>query len=305
MSRWPAVGTAFVLVLLLAAAGCATPESPAPPGSDTLSLFVSIPPQKFMVQRIAGDLVSVEVMLPPGQSPATYEPSPQQMARLSKATALIRIGVPFEERLMTKISDTIPGLEVVDVREGITLRRMTAHHHHDGHHHGHTHEAGAPDPHTWLDPRLAMVQARTIHDALVRLLPEKTAELEAGLDRLTTELQEADRLVGVALEPLRGRTIYVFHPAYGYLTDAYGLEQVAVEVEGKEPSARRLAGLIEQARRDEVSAIFFQPQFSRSSAETLALEIGCTAVEMDPLAEDYVANLKEMAASISSALSVE
>lgn len=305
MNRWPAMATLLVLALLLPAAGCSPPERVDQPAAGTLSLFVSIPPQKFLVERIAGGLVSVEVMLPPGQSPATYEPTPQQMGRLSRAAALIRIGVPFEDRLMDKISDTLPGLEVVDTRKGITLRRMAADHHHDGHGHDHVHEAGAPDPHTWLDPRLAMVQARTIHDALARLLPDHNVELRAGLDRLTTDLQETDSAVAAALEPLRGRKIYVFHPAYGYLADAYGLEQVAVEIEGKEPSARRLAGLIEQARRDEVGAIFYQPQFSRRSAETLAGEIGCAAVELDPLAENYLANLEEMAASISSALTGE
>lgn len=219
------------------------------------------------------------------------------MDRLSDSVLYFRVGVPFEERLMKKITDTMPGLAVVDTRQGIDLRRMEG-----GHHGDHSHQAGAADPHTWLDPRLAMVQARTIHDALAQLLPQSTTELQDGLDRLTAELQQIDHRLAEALEPLRGRSIYVFHPAYGYLTDAYGLTQVAVQIEGKEPSAKMLADLIAGARRDGVKAIFHQPQFSRSSVETLALEIGGTAVALDPLAEDYLANLEQMATVISDNL---
>jgi zinc transport system substrate-binding protein len=294
----------FLLILLPPSLCCSPPEA-ADSGDETrLRVFVSIPPQKFFVQRIAGELVSVDVLLPPGQSPATYEPTPRQVSRLSESTLYFRIGVPFEDRLMKKITDTMPGLSVVDTRQGIELRRMAGAHDHDqGNLHGdHVHRPGTPDPHTWLSPRLAMVQALTIHDALAQVLPASTAELRDGLDRLTVDLQRIDRRLAETLEPLRGRSIYVFHPAYGYLTDAYGLNQVAVEIEGKEPSARLLAELITSARRDGVKAIFHQPQFSRRSVETLAREIGGTAVALDPLAEDYLANLEQMAAVISDNL---
>jgi zinc transport system substrate-binding protein len=297
--------TTMLLLLLaaLACPGCTAPEPADPAGEPVPTVFVSIPPQKFLVQRIAGDLVAVEVLLPPGQSPATYEPTPQQMGRLSGASLYFRIGVPFEDRLMQKITDTVPQLEVVDTRQGITMRRMEGGGHGHAHHHGdHVHEAGAPDPHTWLSPRLAAVQARTIHGALAGLLPRDADGLQAGLDRLTADLEEADRRAAAVLEPLRGRTIYVFHPAYGYLADAYGLTQVAVESEGKEPGAKRLASIIENMRREGVTVIFYQPQFSRSSAETLARELGGSAVELDPLAEDYLENLELMASVISSAL---
>jgi zinc transport system substrate-binding protein len=304
MNRRPAP---LPLLLLTALAfGCSAPEVDTGADGTRPGVFVSIPPQKFFVERIAGDLVAVDVLLPPGQSPATYEPTPRQMSRLSNAALLFRVGVPFEERLMRKITDTMPELEVVDTREGIELRRMAGGHD-QGHlqHDDHTHQPGAPDPHCWLDPRLAMVQARTMHDALTRLLPGDTAALGQGLERLTANLQETDRRVALALEPLRGRSIYVFHPAYGYLTDAYGLTQVAVELEGKEPSAKELAGLIARARRDGVETIFYQPQFSRSSADTLAREIGGVAVELDPLAENYLENLERMAAAINEALEAE
>jgi len=304
MIRHPALPMLLLLALLVP--GCVGPDSSDEPEDGRLTVFVSIPPQRFFVQRIAGDLVTTEVLLPPGQSPATYEPSPQQMNRLAGAELLLRIGVPFEERLMEKITDSMPGLVVVDIREGIDLRTMEgAHHDHDhGHDHGdHSHAPGAPDPHTWLDPRLAMIQARTIHDALTALLPPSDAAgLKAGLEALVADLMLVDRELAETLGPLRGRSIYVFHPAYGYLADAYGLKQVAVEIEGKEPSARQLAALIARAREDRVAAIFHQPQFASSSVDTLAREIGGAAVQLDPLAEDYLANLRRMAADISGGL---
>lgn len=288
----------LLLMLCVLASACGAPDRADTPDGSHPRVFVSIPPQKFLVERIAGDLLSVDVLLPPGQSPATYEPTPKQMSRLSRSSALFRIGVPFEDRLMKKITDSMPSLPVVDTRKGIKLRKMTG----SSDHGDHTHGPGTPDPHCWLDPRLAMIQARTIHDSLVQILPGSAGELRAGLDRLTTDLQEADRRLALALEPLRGRSIFVFHPAYGYLADAYGLRQVAVEIEGKEPSAKQLADLIEGAKRDRVRVIFHQPQFAHGSVETVAREIGGTAVELDPLAEDYLANLDRMAADITAAL---
>jgi len=302
--RCPGLLLLLAVTMLLIVLNCDDPDAAKAPDTALPRVFVSIPPQKFFVERIAGDLVSVDVLLPPGQSPATYEPTPKQMSRLSQSAVLLRIGVPFENRLMKKITGTMPELTVVDTRRGIKLRKMegSATPGHDHHHGDHTHERGAPDPHCWLDPRLAMVQARTIHDALLDVLPGSAEALGTGLHRLTEDLQEADRRLARALEPLRGRSIFVFHPAYGYLADAYGLRQVAVEVEGKEPSAKQLALLIEKARRDQVCVIFHQPQFAHGSVETVAREIGGTAVELDPLAEDYLANLDRMAADITAAL---
>jgi zinc transport system substrate-binding protein len=150
-----------------------------------------------------------------------------------------------------------------------------------------------------------MIQARTIHDALQRLLPGTADSLRQGLERLTADLEETDHRVARMLEPVRGRRMFVYHPAYGYLAGAYGLEQVAVEVGGKEPSAKQLAELIAAARRDGVKIIFYQPQFSRSSAETLAREIGGRAVALDPLSPDYLDNLERMATAISTALEGE
>ncbi len=265
---------------------------------------VSIAPHKTFVQRIGGDRVDVTVLVEPGQSPATYEPKPRQMTALSNADVYLRIGVPFERSLMPKIQGFTERVRIVDLREGIRLRRLGAAHEHAGEHaHGHEeHASGGEDPHTWLSPKLAMLQAATIYDALARIDPEGEKTYRANLRGFLADLADLHGRLTEALRPVRGKTFLVFHPAWGYFADAYGLEQRAVEFEGKEPSARHLAQIIDRARREDVRVIFVQPQFSQSSARAVAREIGGAVVAIDPLAEDYIANLERVAKQVSSAL---
>ncbi len=259
-----------------------------------LRVYVSILPQAYFVERIGGSDVQVEVLVQPGQSPATFEPTPRQMAELSRADIYFRIGLPFETRLLGKIASICPDLNVVDTRKGIKLRPMTGQ--------GDDHDRGAADPHFWLDPELAAVQAKNIAGGLSTLAPNKQKIFNENLQTLRTDLKQLDSTLAAILAPLHGRKLYVFHPAYGYLAGAYGLEQVAVEAGGKEPGARQIAELIDHARADNVRVIFVQPQFSTSTAKSIAEAIGGVVIPLDPLARDYITNLQTMAARIDSAL---
>jgi zinc transport system substrate-binding protein len=251
------------------------------------------------VERVGGDRVIVEVLVPPGQSPATYEPSPKQMARLAEAPVYFRVGSPFEESFASKLASTHPDLQVVDLREGVTLRRMAEHHEHgEGCDHG---QKGA-DPHVWLDPLRVKILAETVGSALARLAPEHEAEFRRNLARFHEDLDGLHGRIERILLPLKGREIFVFHPAYGYFTDRYGLIQVAVEMGGKEPGPRRLATLIERARERGVKVIFVQPQFSRKSAQAIADAVGGAVVPLDPLARDCLSNLETMATVVEKAL---
>jgi zinc transport system substrate-binding protein len=258
------------------------------------SVFVSIPPLAFVVEEIAGTLVDLRVLLPPGASPATYEPTPQVMAGLSDADILFRTGVPFEKQLVVKIGAQMPELIVVDVREGIELERTPSH--------GHDHDHDALDPHIWLDPNLVKQLADTVYDRLARLLPEYEEQLRLNLDSLRVKLTELDANIREVLAGTEGGSFWVFHPAYGYFARRYGLEQVAIESEGKEPSARELAQLMEEAGHEEVRALLIQQQFAGRQAKVIAGELGCELVEVDPLARDYISNMKNMARSIAAAL---
>jgi len=291
----------FVACGLLTAAGGASCRSSAPQKSDgRLSVFVSIPPEAYFVQRIGGDHVNVHVLVRPGQNPHTYDPPLKQMAELSHARLFFRIGMPFESSLLPKIAD-VEGLKIVDLRQGIALAPMAEHEDEEAPAAEH-HPPGGMDPHVWLSPKLAKVMARTVGEALAEADPAHAADYRANLQALEADLEALDRRIARALAPVRGRRIYVFHPAFGYFCRAYGLKQEAVEVGGKNPAARQVQALITRARADGVRVIFVQPQFSQRAAETIARRIGGVVVPLDPLAEDYVANLEQMAQKVREAL---
>jgi zinc transport system substrate-binding protein len=281
-----------------------SPTAVAPPDERPLRVFVSIPPQKFLTERVGGQHVDVSVLLPPGQSPATYELTPKRMVQLAEADVYFRTGVPFEAQLLTKVAAALKNLRVVDTCEGLELRPMPEH---GGDDHGHEagsdhHHHGERDPHVWMNPQLAKVQGRIICQELCRLDSARASDYEANTRALEAELDKVDASIAAMLTPLRGREFYVFHPAYGYFADAYGLEQVAVETGGKDPTAKRLGALIERARKSGVKDVFVQPQFASTSADAVADALGGSAVPLDPLAEDYISNLLEVASKIKAAL---
>jgi len=277
----------------------------APAGAgDIVTVFCSIAPQAFVLERVGGDAVEVHVLVGPGQSPHTFEPTPRQMAELTEARVYFTLGLPFERELAERIADLNPDLVVVDMSAGIERRQIEGGHDHDDHGPDcdHSQDAGLPDPHVWLDPRNAGLMARAVHYALADLSPERTGALGANVEALLNDLDDLHAELAEALSPLGGGRVYVFHPAFGYFTDAYGLVQVPIELGGTEPSARELAELIERARTDEVRIVFVQPQFSSKSAAAIAAEIGGAVVHIDPLAADYIANLRHIAQEVRKAL---
>jgi zinc transport system substrate-binding protein len=280
----------LALVLATPLAVCAEP---------VLQVFVSVLPQQYFVERIGGDRVKVEVLVGPGQSPATLDPTPKQMARLTGADLYLRIGVPFENVLMDRLTAANEKLRVVDQREGLDLLVLEEGHHHDD---GHGHEAGELDPHIWLSPKLAMVQAQTIARALAYEGASAKLVYHANFSEFIRDLKAVDARIEAALAGLENREFFVFHPAYGYFAQAYGLTQVAVEFEGKEPSGRQLARLIDRAKAAGVKVLFVQPQFSDKSARAVADGVGAAVVKMDPLAPDYLENLERMAQTLADAL---
>ena len=269
------------VVGITAAAGCGE-EDEVSHGSGKITVFTSILPQEYFVERIGGDRVEVQALVTPGSSPATYEPTPRQMADLSEAKLFFRIGVPFENTFVPKVEGATEGLRIIDTRRGITLR--------------------GNDPHIWLNPRLVKVQARTIAEGLIEMDPAGEATYEANLAAFLHDLDALDTDLAEALAPIKGKTFMVFHPAWGYFADAYGLEQEPIESEGKEPTGRQLARMIEMATDQGVRVIFVQPQFDRSSAERIAEAIDGVVVAIDPLARDYVGNLERVAAMVREAL---
>jgi len=251
-----------------------------------LNLFVSLPPEAEFVKQVAGDKVTVEILVAPGQAPETFEPTPKQLARLSSADIYFRIGMPFETRLVEKISQFGGNIKFIDLRAGINLRKSDTDH--DGHGHG------LSDPHIWMDPVLVQTIAGNIASGLKMADPENTAFYDQNLAHFKARLDSLTASIKKELKPYQGRSFFIFHPVLGYFADRFGLKQVAIEVDGKEPGAKQLAGLIDRAKKENIGVIFVQPQYSPKTARAVADAIGGRLVEVDPLAEDYIPNLEKI-----------
>ena len=254
-----------------------------------LSVFVSVLPQKVVVQRVGGAHVQVSVMVGKGFNPATYQPTPRQIGALAGADVYLRTGVPFEDSWLPRFQSANPQMQVLDLRDGIELMPMVKHTH-DEHKH-----SDALDPHIWTDPLLLDHQAALVRGLLQQRLPEHADEFTANYQRLSHELQDLDQEIRQMLDAVDQRRFLVFHPAWGYFAHRYGWQQVAAEHDGKEPNARELARLIEQANQQGIHKVIIQPQNNSKTARTLAEAINGKLVVADPLAEDYFSSLRDFA----------
>ncbi len=299
--------------------GCGKSETPAR-RDGKLAVAVSIIPQIQLVERIGGDLVDVVSVVQPGESPETFQPSDAAVTTVMQSAVFFRIGLPFERGAWFHALER-SGVKVVDTRAGIKLRPIEAHHHDDeaghddhahaghDHDHDHDHDHGAHqghddglDPHIWVAPTLLMQQARTIAAALGELEPQHAATYQANLEKLLAELTALDADLKALLAPVRGKTFFVFHPAWGYLADAYGLTQQPIERSGKNPSDAELTKLQQQAGTLQVRTIFVQPQNAGPGAQAVAKTVGAQVKSLDPLAPDVLSNLRQVGQSLAAAL---
>jgi len=264
-----------------------------------MTVMVSIPPQKYFVQQICKDLADVQIMVPSGANPATYEPKPRQMAAIAKTRMYFSIGVPFEKAWLKKIVAANPEMALVPTDRGIQKLPMAVEHHHEG---AKPHEHGNLDPHIWLSPSLVGIQARTILEAVQAADPDHRSVYESNYKAFMVQVSNLDAELKRIFSGRSGQRFMVFHPSWGYFARAYGLKQVAIEIEGKEPKPAQLKKFIEHARDEGIRFIFVQPQFSARSAGVIADEIGAQVVIADPLAEDWTANLRAVARKFGRAL---
>ena len=273
-----------------------------------IPVSVSIAPQAFFAEKVGGDRISVHVLLPPGRSPTTYAPTPAHISQLTRSRLLFRIGVPFETGLLPGIEQTIENLEIVDTRKGITLHKISE----EGHAHGHddngtetthaSHTNEGYDPHIWLNPLLVKKQAATMRDALVSVDPGGAPDYRENCRLFQKDLEALDARIREVLAPVKGASLLVFHPSFGYFAEAYGLRQVAVEKAGKSPKGKELARLIKKAKAENVRIVFVQPQFDQHAARKIAAAIDGAVVPLDPLAREYIANMEAMALAVAEAL---
>lgn len=266
-------------------------------------VFVSVAPQQYLLQQVAGDRVDSVVLVQPGHNPHSYDPSARQMARLAKADMLMTTGVPFERTWVPRIRKLNPQLVLVDtLNTGVAEPEPVEDHHadhdhdHDVEHHGdhHAHSHDGLDPHIWMDPLQAQRQARIMMAALSDGWPEFRTEFERNYQQLAEQLDQLHHEIEHQLEDYKGRTFMVFHPAWGHFAERYQLEQVAIEYQGKAPSARQLVQLSEKARAENIKVILVQEQFNRKPAERIAANIDARVVGADPLPQDLPAAIREL-----------
>ncbi len=288
----------FLLPLLLCC-GC----GPDRDNDGGATVFVDIEPTAYFAERICGDRFAVKVLVGPGQDPHTFESTPKQIKALRQARALIHLDLPFERSIVAKLADSGP--RIVNAAAGVErIAGGSDHGHGDhGHHHDHHHDHDRLDPHVWLSPRIAQTIAQNIRDAFCELDPAGRETYEENTETLLADLRELDTTLGTILDPCAGMRFYVFHPAFGYLARDYGLEQVAVEQRGGSPGVRHVNELVAGAKADGVNAIFVQNRFPRKTAAGIADRMGADVVRLDPLAKDYIRNMKAIARALADDLS--
>ena len=273
-----------------------------PAQADKLKAYVSIVPQQYFVEKIGRDLVDVSIMVQPGASPATYEPKPRQMAELDSTDVYFAIGVPFEKTWLDKIAAVNPRMLVIHTESGIEKIPMARHGHLEDDENNGRRQAHQTlkDPHIWLSPPLVMIQARNILAALTEIDQRNRSIYEENYKQFILELVDLDMEIRDLF--LKGGYFMVVHPSWGYFAKAYGLEQIPIEIEGKEPKPTQLRNLIKLAREKKIRTLFAQPEFSTKSARLIAREINGQVVLISPLAKNWAENLKDTARKIKKAM---
>ncbi|WP_373030994.1 metal ABC transporter solute-binding protein, Zn/Mn family [Sulfurovum sp.] len=267
-----------------------------------INAVVSILPEQTFVKAIGGDKVNVSLMVQPGNSPHTYEPKPSQMIEIAKADLYFAIDVEFEDVWLPKFQSLNPKMQVIDLANNVTKMQMQNKHNceAEGEHHSEHDEHKGEDPHIWTAPSNVKIIAKNIYNALKKIDPLNADYYKRNLDIFLASIDETDRLIIDILSSLEdGERFMVFHPSWGYFAKAYNLEQIAVEVEGKEPKPKELIHLLTEAKEEKVKAIFTQPEFSDTVAKIIAKELQIPVVKVSPLAANWSENLISIAKAIA------
>lgn len=272
--------------------------------NEALTIAVSVPPQAFLVDRIGGDRVKVEVMIPPGASHEAYAPAPRQMVALGRAHAYVAVGHPGfnieAQRIMPFLRDH-PNVQVIDMFAGARLLPATHRHDHGAAEDNHD-QVPQTDPHVWLSPDAMRVAARNLAAALAQLDPDGWDGYFARRDALLRDIDAVDQALAARFRTVPHRRFFVYHAAWGYFAAQYGLEQVAIEEGDKAPTAERFVQLVRAARDEGVTMIFVEKGLADKTARVLAKEIGAQIVELDTLAYDWLANMKAVGERVAQAL---
>lgn len=273
----------FTLLILFLFTACGNKQT------DEKLVTVTIEPQRYFAEKIAGDKFKINCIVPSGQSPETYDPTPRQMIRLGQSVAYLQIGpIGFEQAWMPRIRENNPKLKLFDTSQGMSFLVDTAENH-DGHDHAegdaHHHHPGGIDPHIWNCIAGAKDIAWNTLNAFIELDKENTQYYWKNYNLLIEEIEQTQTTLTQLLEPLTNRTFIIYHPALTYFANEFHLTQLCIEMDGKEPSPAQMKQLVETAREHKTKVVFIQQEFDQKNAELIARETGCRLVVINPL--DY------------------
>lgn len=287
----------FLTFLITLSLGCANEKTTDSDGR--IVVYATISPQKEMIEAVGGEKVNVNIIVPQGGDPHTADLKPSQLTDLSKAKIYVMVGsgIEFEVKSMDKIRDLNENMIVVDSSKGIELIEIGAHDH-EGEEDDHN--EGGYDPHIWTSLRNGKIMVQNIYEGLIAVDPNNKEYYLENRDDYLEKLDEADNYINNELKDMNNRSFMIFHPSWGYFAKDYNLNQIAIEIEGKEPTLQSLAHTIEEAKEENIKVIFVSPGFSSKAAEIITKEIGGKTQVIDPLAENYIENLKITANKIKN-----
>ncbi len=250
-----------------------------------IKVSVSVLPQAYFVERIGGSRVKVQVMIPKGASPETYAPAPKQLVMLTDSNIYVKVGspsFPFEKNYFDAILKNNKKIIVVNMSEGVKYRKG--------------------DPHVWLAPSAVKIAAKNIFKALSVTDPVYKTYYKKNFELFLHDIDKLDNYIKASLAGYKGYSFMVFHPAWGYFADEYGLNQICVEMNGKSPSASHMMEMIDTARKKNIKIIFVQTGFDTRCARAIAEAIDGKIMQIDPLAENWLKNMENIAGILRVAL---
>ena len=271
-----------------------------------IGLLVTIVPQAEMVENIGGELVDVTIMVPLGESPHSFEPTPEQMTKVAQATAYFKVGsgVEFEITHMDTMLEQNSDLQIFNCSENITIVSFDDHYgketHLEGeeehdHEEDHDHDHGGTDPHIWTSPVNFKKMSEVVYNGMIDIDPDNQEEYYLNYQGYISELENLHTNISDLLQPYEDKSFMVYHPAWGYFGDTYNLKMIAIEEEGKQPGPTGIASIITQVKDENITVIFVSPQFDTTSAETIANEIDGSVVFANPLMTNYEETITKLA----------
>ncbi|MGM0445596.1 MAG: metal ABC transporter solute-binding protein, Zn/Mn family [Bacillota bacterium] len=257
--------------------------------ADSLNVAVTVVPQKEFVKAVAGEDTNVIVMIPPGYSPGNYAPKPQELTDLTDSSIYFSMGVPADlQNILPKVKQFNPDIKVVKLFEKVNEKypdRMFSN--------------DSRDPHIWLSLKRVEYMVKIIRDELIELKPENKNKYVVNTKNYIEKIKKTEQEIKNILKNKKDEHLLVYHPSFGYLADEFDLEMVSIEEEGKGATAKHLQDIIDFARENEITRIYHQAEIDSRQTESLAEEINAELIQLDPLAENYLENMLEMAKKIA------